>query len=247
MKNISLIILITLHFGCAHSPKILKPSDISYGHDQVRLMLKDRPTMSFYRDKFGVFHDVGPDDEIWKWTASQYAGQDFNKIIEWSPEPISKTCPLASNNAGKGDIGRIRVSENFICGKNAGKKLPFEYLWRLASFELLNIQGADEFKKISSDLKACKPITKEEYIRKMLSVEYQALVKQIDFYKNVWLSWAIKNSYEPDPRYWSLDLKPLDIWLEWLKNNSEPNGWVFYGEFYDNELMPYLKKKCYEL
>lgn len=216
------------------------PSDMLHGHEQVRSMLKDRPKMSFYEDNAGISHEVDPNDEIWNWAASKFSGSDFGKPVSWSSEiPIRpESCFFADHSYVK---NRIRVASKFCSTAD----LPFDLLWRLATFELLNIEGADEFKKIQNDLLECK-LNREEYIRKNLAVEYGAKLRQINFYKNVWLPWTIEKSVKSDLRYWAGDVKPLDDWLEWLKNSSTPNGWTYWGYFYDNELSPFLSKRCPE-
>ena len=219
MKYMCILVFFILNVGCAYNQKVLTPAELTYGEEQVRAMLADRKIMSFYKDKSGKSHQIGSDDEIWKWAATMFAGQSLNRFIEWAPETKFEKCALANNTSGTAKTPHIWVSENILCGERAGTKLRFEHLWRLAIFELLNTEGSDQFKKIQDELKACIPMTKEEYIRKKLSIEYQALVKQISFYKNVWLPWANKNSFKSSPGYWSTDLQPLDMWLEFLKNH----------------------------
>ena len=244
MKKIGLIVFLILFIGCAQREKVLTADELSYGDVQVRTMLSDRKEMAFYKDKFGVTHEIGPDDEIWKWAAGKFAGQTLNMPIEWVPKPQHSGCALGDNNAGGGKKVRIRVVESFPCGKNADARLPFEYLWRIATFELLNTEGADQFKEIYSDIKACVPMKKDEYVRRKLTVEYQAIRKLNNFYKSIWLSWATKNSVNFNPLYWGEDLKPLESWLDWLKNHSERNGWHYHSDTYDIEIKPYMDKIC---
>lgn len=244
MKKIGLTVFLILYVGCAHSEKVLTADELTYGDVQVRSMLTDRKEMSFYKDKFGVNHDVGPGDEIWKWSAAKFAGQSLNEVIEWVPKPRFSGCALGDNNAGADKRVRIRVVESFPCGKRADAKLPFEYLWRVSAFELLNTEGADQFKEIYKDIKACVPMDRDKYIRRILTVEYQAIRKLNYFYTSIWLPWTIKNSIETSSSYWGDDLKPLDIWLDWLKNHKDRNGWHYHSDTYDIEIKPYMDKIC---
>lgn len=243
MKKLSLIIFFILYIGCAHSGKVLTADELAYGDVQVRSMLTDRKEMSYYRDKFGTIHELGPNDEIWKWAASKFAGGDFDKPINWLsdvPAPTEK-CFLADHSYLK---GFIRLASKYSCGSAVDSSLPFDLFWRLATFELLNIEGASEFKKIQSNTLECK-LNREEYIRKNLKIEYNALLKQISFYKKIWLPWAKEKLVLTDSSYWREDILPFDDWLEWLKNSSETSGWSHWAYFYDVELRPLLKKSCY--
>lgn len=242
MKSVGLLIFI-LQVGCIHSMNAPESLERYHGNEQVLSMLKDRPEMSFYRDSSGVLHEVRPDDEILKWAAGKFAGKSYGKKINWSPEvPNAKgRCSLANHSFIK-DV--IRVAEKDFCGTSGGVKLPFDYLWRLATFELLNIEGADEFKKVHSEVLECK-LSKEEYVRKNLAIEYAALVKQINFYRDVWLPWSKEKSVHSISKYWITNIDSFDAWVNWLKNNSKPNGWVHWTFFYDNELKSIIDKKCY--
>lgn len=237
------MVLFIIQTSCVHNEKKLTQSEISHGDEQVRNMLRDRPEMSIYIDKSGISHTIGPSDEVWKWAASKYAGKDFGKPINWSPEvtTLPGKCFFANHSYVK---GLIRVGSVYSCGSSSGTKMPFNFLWRLATFELLNIEGADEFKKIQKDTLECK-LNKEEYIRKNLAVEYGAMVMQISFYKDIWLPWSKEKSVHSDSRYWNADIDLFDIWVKRLKNNSKPDGWEYWALFYENELKPTIDKKCY--
>ena len=136
MKYMCILVFFILHVGCANNQKVLTPAEITYGDEQVRTMLADRKIMSFYKDKSDKYHQIGPDDEIWKWAASKFAGQTLNRFIEWTPQTKFERCALANNTAGTVKTPHIWVSENILCGERAGTNLRFEHLWRLAIFAI---------------------------------------------------------------------------------------------------------------
>ena len=232
MTKFRQITFFLLLVGCAHQKN---EQVISHGEQQVVAMLQARPQMSAYLDQNNKSHEITTNDEIWKWLASRFDGSGFGKPIKWSPDiPISSDkCFFANHSYIK---NYIKVAINYPCGLSKGKKLPFDYLWRLATFELLNIEGASEFAQIQNDALACK-LNKEDYVRRNLLIEYAALVKQINFYKNVWRPWVFKKSVKSDDRYWRSEIEPFDEWLERLKKSMIPNGLVHWRSFYDRELM----------
>lgn len=241
-KSVIFILFIT-QIGCVNGEKKLTQSEISHGDEQVRNMLRDRPEMSIYVDNSGVSRHIVPDDEIWKWSASKFAGKDFGMPISWSSEvPVYQgRCFWANHSFVK---RFIRVGQVYSCGAETGSKMPFDLLWRFATFELLNIEGAAEFKKIHKDAIECK-LNKEEYIRKNLEVEYAAVVLQNSFYKDVWLPWTKEKSVKSEARYWNISIEPFNTWVQRLKENMKPDGWENWEYFYDSELKPFIEKKCF--
>jgi hypothetical protein len=237
-----IVIFLFLQISCINKAKISNQSDMDHGDQQVTNMLSDRPKMSFYTDKAGASHNVGPEDEIWKWASTKFLGRDFGQSISWSSDvpDSSVKCFTADHDFAK---KFIRVASKYSCS-GAEVIVPFDHLWKLATLELLNIEGAEQYRKIQKMALDCK-LSKEDYIRENLKIQYNALVKQTIFYKNIWLPWATKKSVNSDARYWHANMEAFDVWYESLKKSSVPTEISYWVYFYDVKLKPILVKNCH--
>lgn len=235
IRWLSMFILLLLVSSCAQQ-KISLESNKNFGEIQVVAMLKDRPLMAEYLNKKGTLQYVTKNDSIWKWAAEKYSGKDFGRPISWYADAQVNSGAMAFHNYIKEYI-HVVIENSY-----GTSKLTFEYFWMLASFELLNIEGKNEFKKNHEQVLNCE-LSENEYITANLKVEYNAIVKQRVFYREIWLPWAEKNNFNSNKTYWNHDAS-FEVLLSKLKKSSFPNGWLYWRNFYKESIWPRIKNKC---
>lgn len=201
-------------------PRRSSVKDLAYGTRQVRRMLKDRPEMAKY---------VTERDFIWKWVVKKFAGEDLSDSIDWNPKP-----PWYHYEADHAYPTKSR--RGFICIKD-----NFEHSWSSAVYELYNIAHAVDSHKIYRD--ACAGhLSKAEYIKECTKLEYGAIKRLKEFYRKIWRPWAKKKGFKTDPYYWYMWApNTYDKWIKGYKNKSG-YPWNYIGRYYDEAIVPYLKK-----
>ncbi len=149
----------------------LTAADIKHGEDQVRQMLRDRPTMAKFGDKTAMLQE---------WAARKFAGEDLHQPIFWdATEPVA-----ADSDNGPPDnerAGRIRIRKTYIDEPMRGKKQEFERLWEDAVFELYNITNADDFNRLDREAAEGR-LAKEAYVTSVVDCESRTVEKIRAFY-----------------------------------------------------------------
>ena len=235
-KKFIVLFLINISFvGCVHKQFARKhtmfSADYAHGSNQVIKMLSDRPAMKSYVNSLGKVGSVEPSDIIWQWAANKFAGEDFGEQINWNSETIlSPGCHDADNN--NHPTPRIRIVGTFRCSK--GVPRPFDSLWSSAVFELLNIEESKEFDELYDQAVACK-LTKAQYVRNNLAVEYKAKLKQAEFYQKIWLPWAKSKEIIPSG-YWPTRVEPFEVWVKQWADDPED----YWNKYFDEKMQPYL-------
>ncbi len=202
----------------------LDEKDLEHGERQVRQMLENRPAMGELGAKA---------DSLYRWAARKFAGEDLGERIFWNPGEPPPEVACDHRTPGPGCPGYIQMHEKFTQGPLKGKNVPFEELWRGAVFELYNITGAKDFKRIESEAAAGK-ISREEYITGTLAVESRAAAKTRAFYIRVFLPWAKEYGVKTDPRKWCVARREKigdDFALSLTGKDSA--HWRHYGYAYD--------------
>ena len=235
-KKFTLLFLVNLFFfGCIHkqfvSERTLSSVDYAHGNNQVIKMLSDRPAMKSYVNSSGKVGSVEPSDSIWQWASKKFAGEDLGELIDWnSGAPSGAGCHDADNNTYP--TPRIRVRSTFKCYKEEAR--PFDSLWSSAVFELFNIEGAKEFDELYDQAVACK-LTKMQYVRNNLAVEYKAKLKQAEFYQKIWLPWIKDKGIVPS-HYWPTKVEPFEVWVKHWADDPED----YWHKYFDEKMQPYL-------
>ena len=225
-----MLALADVHAPCDKiSSKALSQADLVYGEKQTTRMLKDRPRMANY---------VSKGDPVWTWTVRQFAGEGLGARILWNAvAPIDEH--VRAYNSGPNDrrsFGLIAIRE-----VDAGKPLSGEDQWSCAVFELYNIRNTKQFDETDKQAFAGK-LTKEEFMRKFSTLEFNAGLSETSFYHTTWLPHARKNNLTATDSCWGVeDPATYDEWIACFK---DPSGYPYcwYGTFYDQEVVPRLKE-----
>lgn len=204
--------------------KALDEKALAHGERQVRQMLKDRPAMGELGEKAEM---------LYRWAARKFAGEDLGEPIFWNPADPLPEFPCDHQSPEPDCPGYIRIHEKYTRGPNKGTPVPFDELWRGVVFELYNITGVEDFKRIAADAAAGK-ISREEYITKKLKVESNAAEKTRAFYIRVYLPWAKEHGVRTNPMQWYVAVRDNpsdDLFLSHIGKDSP--HWRYYGRTYD--------------
>lgn len=204
---------------------------LRHGHAQVERMLKDRPAMALY---------VKKGDAVWTWAARQFAGAHFKTRIDWDPTPLP-TGPAAHSILPDAERkhGGIRIRRLEVPKDDAAKRKAFESSWHWASFELINVRGADEFTRIH--MLACTgKLSRQKWLRANARQEHKAVLTAVAYYNEVWKPWAKQAGFESDAKLWPVHTpKDFETWFQRVA--SGPSAWKHhYHTFWDTQIVPYL-------
>lgn len=198
--------------------KQLSRKALKYGELQVRKMIKDRPAMGEY---------ISENDFVWKWAVRKFAGEDLLDSIDWNKKSPYYNSGCDHVYPSKLERGYIRVK------KDSG--LSFDRLWAMVIFELHNIASYKLFHKL---IKATYKgqLNKRNFIIKMAEVEFKAVRKTEQFYKNVWEPWSNQKGLSTNPSDWYVGVpRNFKDWIKYFDKSSD-YPWKIYSAFYDNHL-----------
>ncbi len=208
----------------------ISAADIAFGEQQLRQLITDRQEIKKI---------VEPQSVLWKWTVRQFAGEGLHQRIYWNAENMSdKTFEFyAEHNSPTPEAaGYIRLRKNHKDGKPVSAD-------RLASgmvYELFNIQNSTAFDNYFESALAGK-LTEEQWIESNTKLEFLAERKSAEFYRRIYLPMAKAKHFSTDPSYWGAD-RP-DTYPAWRAQYTDKSEypWSFWGTWYRNEIVPYLK------
>jgi hypothetical protein len=205
-------------------------SELEHGRTQLEQLLRDRPEMCLLDPR---------STEIGEWVIREFAGEDLWTVVSWNPEPPKR--------AGVNGVHRYPTRQNtgWVRIRSRGqdptsKEHRFESTWKSLVFELNNISHAGEFEQVHRDaIDLDFPMTKDDYIRRMTSIEYQSLKNTRDFYERSWKPILEKKGFKTDPAIWGTDLPSThDAWIGRSQNESK-YPWASYGKYYDEVISPF--------
>jgi len=180
--------------GAKYAPstkKELPAEALRHGQEQVRRMLRDRPTMT----QFGKETEF-----LNQWAARKFAGEDFGEPFDWDPTP-PKDSDAENVAPVNGRRGLIRVEAVHSFGPKRGAPRTFEEVWAAAVFECHNITYARKFLQFHQEAAAGK-LTKGQFVAGIWKYEYLAAQQTRAFYVQVFLPWAEKKKLPTDPGLW---------------------------------------------
>lgn len=160
---------------------------LKHGEEQLTLMLHDRPALTEY---------VSSGGPTWNWTVRQFAGKSTGIQVYWDREARY--------------IGRARnyLKDDDSCAFISIPKLtrtvePLrgDYLWSNVVFELFNVQNSGQFRQTELDAVAGK-LSKDEFVRKIASLEFEASKQTFLFYQNLFLAQATSKGLHTNSDDW---------------------------------------------
>jgi hypothetical protein len=208
--------------------------DVLFGQTQVDQMMRDRPQM-------GIVVKKG--DLIYNWVARQFAGEAIGQRILWSPEFTLNAPSIAYHQIPyPPQLGKIAVRMRHANGAKKDQLIEGEELWAAVVFELFNIHNWKQFAAMDEET-FLGQINKEEYLRKVTTIEFLAIKNIKQFYRDVWAPWAERKGISSEQSHWHFDAP--ESYDDWIKQYTDKNDYpyVYYGRRYDEVIIPYLKSK----
>ncbi len=203
--------------------KELSPALLKHGEEQLRNMLRDRPTMAQF---------VSPQDKVWQWAVRKFAGEDLGAPFHWDPTPPDHALGLsAPGNKPAIQVSQIRVD------LPDRRQCTFDELWAAAVFELHNITSSSIWSDIDQQVLNGK-LKRDDYAVAMLESEELATQRTRAFYLKFYLPWIReKGKIDTSPRDWYCEFFFSDTdrqsrLAEWRKDRR----WPLYEAFYDKLL-----------
>ena len=215
-------------------PTNLHSSDLRFGEEQVDQMMLDRPEM---------FKCVNKKDVIYTWVMRRFAGEAIGQRIYWSSDlPDCGNCLASSAGPEDGNNGVIRIRWTYDSGVSANEMIPCELMWQCVVYETFNIST---YKTLHSynDAALEGSMSKQEWVYNCSKLEFNAMHKTKNFYKNIWKPWSKNKSIETHEGYWFSDLPAT--FNEWCQSPQQSKFYLdFYSKYYETEIRPRLKNQA---
>jgi len=217
----------TLHEGRRLAKQIatrmLSEDDITFGREQVRLMLRDRPAMAEY---------VVIDDQIYNWCARQFACGACGYRTNWSNAELVGTkalhIPATIISPGVFRLASTKTERGIT------KKRRFEDLWASAIFEFHNLANDAAFGEL--DEKVLRGvIRRDEYIEANFCLECQASHATQEFFLSTFFDHMQSHQIEANPTHWYFHEAYFCSPQESLRYfwNRDAYPWATYGKGFD--------------
>ena len=214
--------------------------NLRHGNLQVSRMLSDRPRMSKVKSQDGRIIKVTKKDAIWIWAAKAYGQKINGEVVEWNNSKIKKPIHYRAEHSipHNGKKGFIRIRKILKDRHGQIRQATFDELWKACVFELFNIQSAKKFVAVYHKALTGK-LTKEEWVRLNIKIEYDAFAKLKEFYKTVWVQWSKKNGYRIS-RAWAGTVP--DSYEKYIQLHLRGSSYQYWENYFDQKIVPYLKK-----
>jgi hypothetical protein len=209
----------------------LSAEELAFGEEQMAKMLKDRPELGRY---------VSKADPIWQFGSRAFAGAAIGEPILWKSGTPGEGYRSESLGPFQGQQGYIRIRKTRAFGDGRGQLLSCEELWSCAVFEIENIRNHRAF-DVLYRMALKGELTREEWIRENSRLEYGALRRTADDFKQLWLPMARNRSISITMSFWGADTPTTyEIWISQYRDpNSYP--WDVFGRYYDRQIVPYVR------
>ena len=176
-------------------------------------------------------------DEIWRWCANRFEGSHTGFLVFWRSEPPRGGEVADSLQPSANAEAFIRI-----------KKLPprpglAERFWSRAVFELLNLEGSQDYHRVYQEAYT-GTVSLEEWIERNTRIEHGAVGRLKAFYAEVWKPWAQRVGVDLVPLRWSLHQPDrYEDWIAMFGKSPAAYPWTPYGKYYQKVFVPYLSKK----
>lgn len=200
----------------------ISPESLEHGEQQLRAMLKDRPSLAKY---------LVPDSVLWKWAVRRLAGEALGEPIDWDPAlPLDSEAEHVAPMDGR--HGRIRVKPFDAAMPQAEPIEVFEALWSHVVFELHNIGFVPRFEALRRQAAEGR-ISKRQFVERVFRYEHEAIQQTRAFYVKVQLPWTAENGWKTDPGLWFADwwIDVETAFADFTDPREYP--WVPYARQYD--------------
>jgi hypothetical protein len=211
----------------------LSAANLAFGEQQMAKMAKDRPEFT---------RCISKDDPVWQFCGRAFGGAAIGERVLWdNTPPVDQG--YRSENLGpyQGRSGFIRIRKISDSGEDRGRPLSCEELWSCAVFEIENIRNHKAFMALFCQALAGK-VSREEWVRECSRLEYSALQRTKKDFAKLWLPLVGTRSITVTKSFWGADIP--ETYEAWISLYRDPNDypWDVFGAYYDNQIVPYVKK-----
>ena len=213
--------------------------DLEWGRDQMVSMLLERRSMAVYLMTEGITKPVLEEDTVYQYALHRFAGLNLPTRVAWGGDPpLGTEAFLAMHKAPEnGHNGIVYICESYPSGVKHGQPLAFEELWFHLIFEFFNMENTQSFLDLEEQA-TLQLINRNQWTTNATRLEHSALLRTVDFYHTVWLSWTYQNCFESDPLIWRTNT-PASF-DEFIALYDDVNGypWNYWGKIYDERIAP---------
>lgn len=193
--------------------------ELKFGEKQLKRMLSDRKSMRQL---------VTKGDDLWLWSAQQFAGNGGERRYKWKNKTSKKSGVQQFGAFHNYDLNK---NTGWICvqkTRSDGLAAAPEQMWSGVIYEFFNSRNDKDFEE-TWKLAAHGKLTKEEYLARATKLEYNALKEMNSFYENTWKLHAEKMGYPSWNAYWYKELPAT--YEEWIDQYKKINpAYVSYHE-----------------
>lgn len=214
-----------------HKPHVVTRADLEFGEEQLKKLLNDRKAMNGY---------VRPGDPVWNQAVRGFAGETCGYRVYWNPEDLDKPIVYAADHC----FPYPPLYKPFIRLRAYGPNhVPYsgEYMWACLFFEMFNLANHTGFKSIYEKA-LTGTVSKEEWITENTKLEFLAVKRSINFYREYWRPQMKTMKIRTVPAHWKDGEK--EDYQSWIAQYSKSDYYPydFWGKYYDDSVVPYLKK-----
>jgi len=156
----------------------LTQDQLAWGEAQISRLLEDRPVMAPY---------VRKDDDLWKWTVRQFAGEGGDGLVVWNARDPDPLWDARFYGAWQGKKAYIQVTRNYYYKDyHRGQPKTAPVLWYETLFELLNLNTMPEVLELGN-LAAKGKVDKEAYVKKRIIIEWETMKAAHNLFHDLWV------------------------------------------------------------
>lgn len=202
---------------------------VSPATSQVELLIQDRPQLrSILQEK----------NAVRAWLDDAFKNAPEGCTIRWDSRPTPDSNPSSAESSAYPNsegIAFIRVDGIYKSGVFKGIDRPDEQVLSDVVFELNNVKLFHEKQQLI-DHALAGDISRDEYIRGVAKLEYQAELETDQFFRTVWQPFCLSQHRACTPRYWHSPVPPT--FEDWLARYPEGSvyPWQYYGKQYDSHI-----------
>jgi tetratricopeptide (TPR) repeat protein len=204
-----------------HSQDVISQTLLHRGEQQLKSMLKDRPTMGLY---------MVAGDKLWNWAVRRFAGEGTGHLIEWNPSDPGRTDALCwRSHDGRSAEIQVRDLEGLEKATPIDK---FSRYWAHTVFELYNLSvGAGSNLELLQEARE-SALTRDEFIVAELDQEMIAVQCTRMFYLKKFLPFMQAKGLVTNPQWWYGFTFFVDNDAR-LRHYKSLYHWNHFGSFYE--------------
>ncbi len=147
------------------------------------------------------------------------------------------------NQAQENTRPLARRCNQYVAGIQDQEKLSGERIWSCAVYELYNISYTEDTEALNVAALSGN-LSREAYVTAVTQIEFKAVRRTAEFYHSVWSPYSKNRGLATHDEYWFASAP--ETYDGWIARYSGSSYYPYkgYGEFYDNNIVPYLRAQA---